>query len=417
MTLASVRFTFSALFPAIPASASLRRLASFTPLALTVCLAAAATFGARAQDLAERPHDAPSTAAVAADGRWADRLLADLARIDAAGKARIGVYVRDLDTGQAISYKADQRWYLASMVKVPVAMAVLRGIERGDYTLDTEVTLRASDYVDGAGAINRQPVGKPIAIRVLLEQMIIYSDNTASDMLIDLVGIGEVNALVTSLVPDGIRRITSLGAIRRTLYGSLAPAADQLAGQDLLLLHRERSDAARLRLLSSLVEMPESRFRLPSLDAAYDAYYATGLNSGRLDAYGELLSLLVGGKALSPASTRYLLKLMERVATGTQRIKAGLPPGVRFAHKTGTQRRRTCDAGLVRPAEAGHPRRVLVVACTRDEPSLERSEFALMQVGAAICRSGLLTQGMPDETLCHAAPALRIDRQPVSPRR
>ncbi|WP_241660734.1 serine hydrolase [Variovorax guangxiensis] len=400
-----------------PASTSLRRWASLAHLALAVGFGGAASAETDARYAHEQSRDNAPALAATADDRWADHLLADLARIDASGKARIGVYVRDLDTGRAISYKADQRWYLASMVKVPVAMAVLRGIERGDYTLDTEVTLRASDYVDGAGSTNRQPVGQPIAIRVLLEQMIIYSDNTASDMLIDLVGIAEVNALVASLVPEGFRRITSLGAIRRTLYGSIAPGAEQLAGQDLLLLHRERSDAARLKLLSRMVDVPASRFRLPSLDAAYNAYYATGLNSGRLDAYGELMSLLVGGKALSPLSTSYLLKLMERVATGTNRIKAGLPTGVRFAHKTGTQRRRTCDAGLVRTNEANGQRRVLVVACTRDEPSLERSEFALMQVGAAICRSGLLTQGMPDETLCHAAPALRIDRQPVSPRR
>lgn len=353
---------------------------------------------------------------MASHSAWSDRLRADLARIDASGRLRIGVYVQDLDTGESLSYKADQRWYLASMVKVPVAMAVMRGIERGEYTLDTAVTLRASDYVDGAGTTNRQPVGQPIAIRVLLEQMIIYSDNTATDMLIDLVGLAEVNALVESLVPEGFRRITSLGAIRRTLYGSLAPGADQLAGKDLLQLHRERSDAARLQLLSSLVDVPVSRFKLPSLDAAYNAYYASGLNSARLDAYGALLSLLVGGQALAPESTAYLLKLMERVATGTNRIKAGLPAGVRFAHKTGTQRRRTCDGGLVRLAEAGQQRRVLVVACTRDEPSLDQSEFALMQVGAAICRSGLLTKGVPDEAICHAAPALRVDRRPVSVR-
>ncbi len=87
------------------------------------------------------------------------------------------------------------------MVKVPVAIAVLRGVERGDFTLDTPVTLRASDYVDGAGSTNRKPVGAAVRIRALLEQMIIHSDNTASDMLIDLVGIAEVNAVVESLVP------------------------------------------------------------------------------------------------------------------------------------------------------------------------------------------------------------------------
>jgi beta-lactamase class A len=358
---------------------------------------------------------------------WATRLLADLAQVDQHSKAKIGVYVQDLDTGASASYQAGQRWYLASMVKVPVAVAVLRGVERGQYTLDTTLTLRASDYVDGAGGTNSRPVGAVLSVRYLLEQMIVYSDNTASDMLIDLVGVSEVNALVSSLVPDGIQRITGLGEIRRILYGSLVPRADKLSGQDLILLNRERVDADRLALLARMVDTPRALFQLPTLDAAYKTYYASGLNSGRLDAFGELLGMLAEGQLLTPEYTGFLLRLMEKVATGTHRIKAGLPPDARFAHKTGTQRRRTCDAGLVRVPDAsqalqerpdpqGPPgRRVIVVACTRDEPSLAHSELALMQVGAAICRSGLLTKGLTDAPYCHALPA--VVRLPADPLR
>ncbi len=333
---------------------------------------------------------------------WAARLTTELSAIDAQNRAGIGVYVRDLSTGASASYRAEQHWYLASMVKLPVAMAVLRGVERGQYTLDTSLTLRAADYVDGAGQTNSHPVGTPLSIRFLLEQMIIYSDNTASDMLIDLVGIAEVNALVASLVPQGFRRITSLGEVRRQVYGQLVPGTDRLVGPELLSLHRQRSDGERLQFLSLLFDTPVARFRLPTLDAAYNAYYASGLNSGRLDAYGELLSLLAEGKVLTPKYTDHLLKLMERVATGAHRLKAGLPPHVRFAHKTGTQRRRTCDAGIVRVPEFGPDRRVVVVACARDEPSLDRSESVLMQVGAAVCKSGLLTKGIPDASSCNA---------------
>ena len=333
------------------------------------------------------------------------RLSSSLSQIDADHAARIGVYVRDLDTGETVSHQSTQRWYLASMIKVPVAITVLRGVERGDFTLDTPVTLRASDYVDGAGNTNHKPVGASIRIRALLEQMILYSDNTASDMLIDLVGVAEVNAVVESLVPGRFGRITSLSDVRRAIYGQLTPTAERLEGRDLLALRRQPNDAERLKLLSHLTSTPVTEFRQPSLDAAYAAYYASGLNAAPLDAYGELLEALVGGKALRPTYTGYLLAMMERVVTGKRRIQLGLPKDVRFAQKTGTQRGRICDGGLIRTqAAASSPRRILVVACTRDEPSLERSELALAQVGAAICRSGLLNQGVPDASSCPALP-------------
>lgn len=354
------------------------------------------------------------TAQTSAPSPWATRLSASLSQIDVDHSARIGVYVRDLDTGETVSHKSTQRWYLASMVKVPVAIAVLRGVERGDFTLDTPVTLRASDYVDGAGSTNRKPVGASVRIRALLEQMILYSDNTASDMLIDLVGIAEVNAVVESLVPGKFGRITSLSDVRRAIYGQLTPRAERIEGRDWLMLRRQANDAERLRLLSHLTGTPVAEFRLPSIDAAYAAYYASGLNAAPLEAYGELLEALVEGKALRPTYTGYLLAMMERVVTGKRRIQLGLPKDVRFAQKTGTQRGRICDGGLIRThATASSPRRILVVACTRDEPSLERSEIALAQVGAAICRSGLLNQGVSDASFCPALP--RADHLPAVP--
>ena len=371
------------------------------PFFFTAALWACITWGA-----APSAHAQPS---------WSALLVDEVAKIDQHSHGQLGVFVQDLDSGQSASYKADQRWYLASMVKVPVAIAVLRGVQRGSFALDTTLTLRADDYVDGAGSTNRQSVGSAIAISALLEQMIIHSDNTASDMLIDLVGIAEVNAVVKSLVPDAAWRITTLGDVRQQVYGALVPTAHQLGGQDLIRLNRQRLDADRLQLLSQLTDTPLASFKLPTLDAAYDAYYASGRNSGRLDAYGQLLAQLANGKALGAVQTDYLLKLMARVATGTNRLKAGLPVGTPFAHKTGTQRRRTCDAGLIRYADNGHERRVVVVACTQGDASLNRSELALKQVGVAICRSGLLTQGMTHAPFCQRSPS--PDSLPADPQR
>ena len=343
-----------------------------------------------------------STVSAAAAPSWQQRLTEALARIDAVPDGpRIGVYARDLASGESVSFHAEQSWYLASTVKVPVAIAVLRGIARGAYTLDTPVTLRADDYVDGAGSTNRHAVGAALPIRFLLEQMVIHSDNTASDMLIGLVGLAQVNAVAAEVAPGGFGPITRLAEVRRATYGQLVPAARSLAGRELLLLRQQRDDSARLQVLARLVQVPVRDFRLATLGDAYDAYYATGLNAGRLDAYGELLARLADGQLLPPTQTRYLLGLMERVVTGPQRIRAGLPAGARFAHKTGTQRGRFCDAGIVQPAGGT---RVLVVACTRGELSLARAERALREVGTALCRSGVLTQGVPDAPSCAVRP-------------
>jgi beta-lactamase class A len=326
----------------------------------------------------------------APDADWVGKLQADLAHVDAQGKAHIGVYVRDLETGASASYKADETWYLASTIKLPVALLVLSGIQQGAYTLETPLALRASDYVDGAGPTASHLVGTPLTIRYLLDQMMIYSDNTASDMLIGLVGIRNVNSLVQSLVPTGFQPITTLADVRRHVYAQLTPAAIRLSGHDFILLKQQRSDLDKRLVLSRLLQVPARDFKLRTVAEAFDAYYATGLNSARLDAYGQLIELFVTGHVLDASRTAYLLELMERVKTGPNRIRAGLPPDVRWAHKTGTQSARTCDSGVITVPRFGRDRQVVVAACTRGDLSVTGSDRALRQVGAAICRSGVL---------------------------
>lgn len=357
-------------------------------VAATLCTAPAS---ARAQD------------ALPAPPAWATFLQAELASVAARHSAGVGVYLRDLESGIAVTHRGGELWYLASSVKVPVAMAVLRAVERGDFTLDTQLRVRASDFVDGAGATNFKPVGTPLSVKDLLEQMIIYSDNTASDMLIGLVGLHAVNALVQQLVPQGMGRITTLADVRRHAYGYLTAEAVHLDGQDFFVLKRQRNDAERLKVLARLLDVPVASFQRSSVGDAFEAYYRGGLNSGRLDAYAHLLLQLVDGKVLNDLHTAYLLDVMERVQTGPRRIRAGLPTSVRFAHKTGTQRARTCDSGVISVPRQGRDKQVIVVACTRGELLTERSDRVLRDVGAAICKSGLLTDGTPHDAQCPVA--------------
>lgn len=349
------------------------------PLASTLFVALAAALAGNATAETGRPD-------------WQEPLLERLQATAAKQDGELGVYVKDLHSNLAVTLRAERLWYMASGIKVPVAIAALRGVERGDWQLDTRLPLAANDFVDGAGSTNQYGPGERLSVRFLLEQMIIYSDNTATDRLIRLVGLDAVNSLVRELVPEGFEPITTLGDVRRHIYAELHPAATKLGGRDLLRLRQARQDDARLNRLAELLGVPRSALAPISLGSAYTAYYRSNLNAATLSAYGELLERLADGQALGQAQTAYLLEVMGRVKTGSKRIIAGLPKDAHFAHKTGTQRARICDSGLIRTPERGAAEPVLIVACVEGELSLAKAERTLRQVGEALTASGVLTR-------------------------
>ncbi len=327
---------------------------------------------------------------------WAAALERRVRAIDAAYAGDIGVHVHHLGRNETWGLRDDEIWYLASGVKVPVAIAVMREIEQGWLTLDTRVTLQPTDVVDGAGQTNAHRPGTRLTIAYLIEQMIIYSDNTATDMLIRTVGLGQVNAVAAELISARGAHITSLADVRRRAYGMLHSGAAGLSSADLLALQRAGAGQARVRKLAQILDVAPADLLLPDLDSAFESYYATHANSASLRDYGRMLAALQQGRALDAEGTRYLLDVMGRVQTGRQRIRAGLPAGATFAHKTGTQYRRLCDSGIVTmPSVAGAPPvRVVIAACVRGATGAV-GERALRDIGAAVTAAGVLRAADP----------------------
>lgn len=338
---------------------------------------------------------------------WA-RLHQRLVAADEAHSGVLGVYVKDLASGVSVSLRADENWYLASGIKVPIAIAVLREIEQGKYTLEDTVTLKESDLVDGAGQTNWKKPGTPLRIDYLIEQMLTVSDNTASDMLIRLVGLDAVNDLVRELVPEGFGLITTLADVRRHAYSGFHPDAFKLVGEQFFAIRNQREERLRIEILAGILGVEVVDFAMTDLDSAFSAYYATNLNGGQLNAYSDMLEALVTYKALGAASTDYLMRVLFATRTGDGRIKAQLPQSVAFAHKTGTQHRRACDFGVIMhqrerdavtkampgPRSArkeDQPRAgVLIAACSRDFASLASAEAQFREVGKAVAEAGLL---------------------------
>jgi beta-lactamase class A len=92
---------------------------------------------------------------------------------------------RALDIGETGLFKA------ASTVKVALAALVVKGVDGGTWTLDTEVGVRAEDVVGGNGTLQHEPpqtYPRTITLDRLTRLMITVSDNTATNVLLDLGG-------------------------------------------------------------------------------------------------------------------------------------------------------------------------------------------------------------------------------------
>ena len=111
----------------------------------------------------------------------------------------IGVYAKNLDTGEVIAVNADQRFPTASLIKVAVMAETFRQMNAGKFGKDTTVTLRDKDKAgDETIPLNMLHDGTVLTVSDLLKFMIAYSDNTATNLLVGMVGTANVDALLDS---------------------------------------------------------------------------------------------------------------------------------------------------------------------------------------------------------------------------
>lgn len=329
-----------------------------------------------------------ASTAPSAHADWVAALSERVARIDAETAGELGVYIKRLGEPAVLDHQAQRAWYLASTIKVPVAIVLLQMVEAGELSLDEELELAATDYVDGAGDLIWQPPGGRYTLGTLLEKMIRNSDSTATDMLIRRIGEDELNRRIkASVAPEGFQPFTTILQVRYDAYGELHPSVRQLSNMDIIRLKTAAPGAERLRALLDRLPVDAKALQAPSIEAAFERYYQRGLNSGTLTAYGRMLERLVSGELLTPTHTRLLLDHMQNITTGSTRIQAGLPAGTDFAQKTGTQIARACNMGIIEP-DTDAP--VIVTACAEKFDSLRQAEAALARLGQALRDAALL---------------------------
>lgn len=117
---------------------------------------------------------------------------------------RVGIAGRNLRTGDEFLLGPDDPFPTASMIKLPVLVELFHQVEAGRVRLDDRHALAASGRSEGSSILKNLDAGLQPTVRDLAFLMMSVSDNTATNILIGLVGIDRVNAM---LAREGITGI------------------------------------------------------------------------------------------------------------------------------------------------------------------------------------------------------------------
>lgn len=218
------------------------------------------------------------------------KLQRDLEQIAAGFDGAMGLAVKDLTTGETFLVNADTVFPQASAIKIPVLLELLRQAQAGTVKLEERVELKRAQMAGGSGVLQRFGDGtSALALRDLAALMIVLSDNTATNILIDRIGMPNVNEM-----------LKGLGLKETKLQRRMLDIEAGRAGRENLSTPREMV---------------------------------------------MLLEMLQTGKILDAQHTALALEILKYPKTTP--LRRGLPPNVELANKPGGLAGVACDSGVV----------------------------------------------------------------------
>lgn len=257
----------------------------------------------------------------------------NLAKIAAAADGKVGMAALVLETNESLALNAYEKFPMQSVYKVPIAMTVLRDVDRNRLKLGASFRVHQRDLVPAAAHSpmrDAHPQGDfDITLRELLRLAIAESDGSASDLLLEIAGgPAAVNSFLNSVGVNGMNVETTERAMA--------------LGDETVQYRNWATPNGAIQVLRALVEV----------------------------------------KGLSKASRELILGDMAASTPGAKRIKGELPPGTPVAHKTGTSAtkggmtRATNDIGIIQLASGRHLLVAVFVSDSRATESVREATIA-----------------------------------------
>ncbi len=138
-------------------------------------------------------------------------------RMDRAVRAAIAgfdgsvfLYAKNLDTGESYGVREDEGVRTASTIKLPIMVTVFDAVARGKARWDERLPLQEAEKVSGSGVIREFSNGLKLPLRDLVRVMIVVSDNTATNLILDRIPADAVNAQMDRLGLPGTRAMRKI---------------------------------------------------------------------------------------------------------------------------------------------------------------------------------------------------------------
>lgn len=218
------------------------------------------------------------------------KLAADLNRTAESYDGVMGIFIKDLTSGQTFAVNADTVFPQASSIKIPILIELMRQAQEGKLNLAERVEIHRANLVGGSGALQFfSEGGSAVSLRDLAVLMVVLSDNSATNLIIDRVGMENVNAMLDG---QGLNQTR----LARKMIDIGAEQAD-------------RENRSTPRQMATLVEE---------------------MNAGKL---------------LDAEHTKMALEILEYPKDSP--LRAGVPETVTVAEKPGSLTGAQCDSGIV----------------------------------------------------------------------
>jgi len=216
-------------------------------------------------------------------------------------------YARHLESGRESAFRPDERVRTASTIKLPIMAAAFDLAARGELRWTERLTLRREDIVSGSGILREFTPGETFRLDDLVRLMIVVSDNTATNLVLDRVGGDTVNAFL-----------------------------DRIGLKDTRTLRKIRGDGTQLK--------PASGWSTAG-QAPGNQRFGIGVATSREMA--RLMEMLHQGKLVSTESSREMLAILERQQY-KDCIGRRLPAKTTVASKSGALDALRSDVALVK---------------------------------------------------------------------
>jgi len=254
----------------------------------------------------------------------------NLEEIEKDFEGTLGITAKNLGTGEEAIVNGDIIFPLASVFKIPVIVTLYRQVDAGNISLDDKIEMTDYARVPGSGVLKELSPGHEMTIRDYRTLMMLISDNTATDMVVDLLGKENIN---NTMIELGLKD-TRITTCREILFSFLG------------LVDVEPNEWTIELWNETIKKMRDECYKPPEKPRRKTDNVTTP------NEMMKLLEKIYKGEAASKGSCDEIIELMKKCQTGKNRISKYLPRDeVKIAHKTGTIKGVANDVGIVFPKE------------------------------------------------------------------